>query len=410
MRRIHRLIDSIGQKPFWVFVLIAFFLISGITIRKTLPFQGNLSALIGVWEGFSLINPGYFPESFVVHSDGGYDGQFFYLIARYLFDPSFSFPPILDSFELRFSRIGLSFLAGFFSFFLGFDNYPYITFLLLWMAHFFASFLLYKKLQNTKYNYLYLFFLFSPFAWNSNFLMVSDSLFASCFVFIVFSFEAIGLVFFSEKGESYRIHKKEYYLPVFLLCIFFLSIRETSLPIIGSFLLFAVWRLHFPAIWILSLALLVYGVGKFLLKYQMFYLQGTNPLGFLELIEAPLWGFVKSFGTIQNWDMKTLAREVGKIVIFGLLVAQSFSIKNAFSEANKFKYLPLLFFSLLMLVAEEGYWLTFDNVSRFLTISVPYIILLKSQNKNFRSYVFFHLVIVLFLLFLGRMVFLGKTI
>jgi hypothetical protein len=396
-----------GQKPILVFVL-AVLLVLGITVRKVYPYHGNFSVLIGIWEGFYLLNPGYFPENFVVHSDGGYDGQFFYLVARYLYDPSFSYPPILDAFELRFSRIGLSLLSGFFSFFSGFSFYPYITFVILWVTHFLASYLIYNQYKDTEYNFYYIFFLYSPFAWNSNLLLVSDSLFASTFVFIVLSFKKIGLNFFSSNAESYRILKKEFYIPLFFLTCFFLSIRETSLPIIGTFLLFAIWKFHFPSIWILTLSLFVYGGFKTIIKFKMFYFLGTNPLGFMELIDYPLLGFIKSFGMIQNITAKTIIREIGKLAVFSLFITQILSLKNILSEINKLKYLPLLFFSLLMVFAEVGYWLTFDNISRFFTISVPFMIFLRTEKKDFQSYGFFSFILILFLLFFARMLFLSR--
>ena len=395
--------QKILKLPFWFFSLVALVLIILVTFRKVFFYNGNLTTLIGIWEGFYILNPNYFLENFVIHSEGGYDGQFFYLIARYLYDSKFTYPPILDSFELRFSRIGLSLLSGFFCFWFGFEYYAQVTFFLLWSFHFLATYLLYKKFFNSSYSYLYLVFLFSPFAWNSNFLLISDSLFASIFVFLVLSYKKIGLDFFSREAESFQIYSREYDIPIFVLTLFFLIIKETSLPIVLSFLLFAIWRLHFQSIFILIISIIFYLLFLAFVKYKMFYLQGTNPLSFLDLIDYPFLGFIKSFLEIQSFNFKTIIREVGKFFIFLLLSIQILCLKNSLYEKNKIKYLPLAFICLLMIFAEVGYWLTFDNVSRFLTISVPYIIFLKVHKKNFVSYGFFKVIGILFIFSYARM-------
>ena len=84
-----------------------------LTYFKIQPYNYNLSSLIGLWKGFVELNPSLIDKAFVVYNDGGYDGQFFYLIAKSLFTEGLNSFPIMDSFFIRFNRIGLSLLAGF---------------------------------------------------------------------------------------------------------------------------------------------------------------------------------------------------------------------------------------------------------------------------------------------------------
>jgi hypothetical protein len=394
------------SSSFTAHLLIALLLIFFITAKKMFLYEGNLSALIGIWEGFFSLNPQFFPKGFVVHSDGGYDGQFFYLISRFLFDSNLSSPPILDSFELRFSRIGLPFLSGIFGIFTDFSYYPLYTFFYLWAFHFLATYFIYQNFKNTEHYYLFLLFLYSPFAWNSNFLLISDSLFASFFVFFVFGFKWIGLDFFS--NNAFVPRSKEYFFPVILLTIFFLSIRETSLPIVGSFLIFAIIFKHRPAINILAISIGLYILFRFHIKYKMNYLLGTNPMGFFDLIDYPFFGFFRSFTGIESIDFKLIVREIGKISMFILFLIQILTFRNIKNHKEIVLYLPLLFFTLLLIFAEQGYWLSYDNVSRFFTVCLPFVIFLKGYQSDFKEHGYFGIIFFSFILFLGRMLFLSK--
>ena len=124
-----------------------------LTYFKIQPYNYNLSSLIGLWKGFVELNPSLIDKAFVVYNDGGYDGQFFYLIAKSLFTEGLNSFPIMDSFFIRFNRIGLSLLAGSLSGIFGFDSYPIITLGLLTLFHIYSFKLLFGILD-TELKYL----------------------------------------------------------------------------------------------------------------------------------------------------------------------------------------------------------------------------------------------------------------
>ena len=171
-----------------------FLLFIALTLFKIQPYNFNISSLVGIWKGFVELNPTLIDKGFIIFNDGGYDGQFFYIISKSIFTNGLESFPILDSFYLRFNRLGLSLLSGFISIFVGFSFYPMITLLLLLFMHILSFFILYKMLKKSN-KYLSYFHLFSPFSLNSILLLVSDSLFVSFTIISIYYLKQIGTGF-----------------------------------------------------------------------------------------------------------------------------------------------------------------------------------------------------------------------
>lgn len=389
----------ISRKIFFLFNLIALCLVVLLTLITLKKYNYNFTALIYVWEGFYNLNSDSFPKGFVIHTQGGYDGQFFYLIAHYLF--SEDKPPFLDAFELRFRRIGLSILGGLIGYFCGWENYAFLTFVLLWGFHFFSSFLLYEMLKESGQQDSILLYLFSPFSWGSNFLLVSDSLFASFLIFSIFFLQKLGLEIDFEvrsKSKSTLLH-----IATFLVVLFFLFIRETGVLFIIPFLLISTIHKRIKVSFILSLCLLFYFGFVFYVNFFHIHPKGTNPLSFIQLIDFPFFGFFKSFWKTSS-DWKGLMKAIVLVILICLACLHFMFIPKKLRDF--LSILPLLFYSILILLAEEGYSNNYDNLSRFFSPCVPYVILLN-KNLSFQKKIYFSLVFVLFIVFVMKKVMQG---
>ena len=279
----------LSKKIFFISLFLALFFIILLTYTIIQNYKGNFTALVYAWEGFYNLNKKFFPEGFVIHTQGGYDGQFFYLIAYYLFSLDID-PPILDSFEIRFRRIGLSILGGILGSIFEWKNYGVATFVGLWIFHFLSSFVLYKLLLKSEQQYLCLIYLFSPFSWSSNFLLVSDSLFASFLIFTIYFMQKIGFSLIQEESNKKKVSIFLYMLSLFVI-IFFLLIRETGIIFVFSFLLLAIYRKSRGWVWIFSLSIFVYSIFVVYVSFFHSHFSGTNSLSFLELIDFPFFGF-----------------------------------------------------------------------------------------------------------------------
>ena len=136
------------------------------------------------------------------------------------------------------------------------------------------------------------FYLFSPFSLNSNLLLVSDSLFASFLIICVYVLKVNG----SNLGNLKLAASNSSYKFVFILLTmaFLCFIRESGIIIVGTFLLLSFLDKEFRISILLLLSLGTYLFIIESIKLIPNFHPGTNPLGFSDLIDYPLFGFFKS--------------------------------------------------------------------------------------------------------------------
>lgn len=346
------------------FLLIFYILgVGGLIFFKTAPYDHSLSALIGIWEGFYEINPNLVDSNFVIYKSGGYDGQFFYLLAKDLFVSS-DWDLIVDSYHFRFHRLGLSLLAGAISNLVGFFYYPMVTLTILFSTFLISVFCLYSLLPESKKWYV-IFYLFSPFSLNANLLLVADSLFVS--------FGIIAFYFFKNKKDFWAVFF--FFMMVitrelgvlFLIPIIFKALGEKKW---GQMFAYSIPGFAF-------LCLVIFG-----LIHPPNHL-GTNPLGFKDMTDFPLFGFFKSFQ--ENGSFQFKPKEFPKILFFisliSITVASVQSLKNNLPK-NINVLVPIFGSLFVIFIAEQGYWRSFDNLSRMFTLILPFSLLLEDSFKN----------------------------
>ncbi|WP_083930055.1 AZOBR_p60025 family cell surface glycopolymer formation protein [Leptospira yanagawae] len=376
------------MKPRDLWIVLCLFILGvvGLIYVKTEPYGNSLSALIGIWEGFYEINPNLVDSQFVIYPSGGYDGQFFYLLAKDLFVDE-KWDLIVDSFYFRYHRIGLSFASGILSVLFGSEYYPILTLILLFSVFLVSVYCLYDLLPK-KSKWFVLFYIFSPYSLNANLLLVADSFFVS-----------LALI-------AYYFYVKEKHFLSFLFFLFTVFTRELGIlflaPIGLKYLLGKNWKLlllySIPGI--LFIGFIIY--GWIAIPNHL----GTNPLGFRDMTDYPLFGFAKSF--IENGTFHFKIKEFPKLLFLLSFFSVSYlcliSLRQSFLHKMEI-LLPILGSLFVIAIAEEGYWRSFDNLSRMFTLILPFSILFIDEIKNIGLKLFLSSSALLFFFLLIRILF-----
>lgn len=378
-------------------------LISILVFFKTKPYNFNFSSLIGIWKGFADLNSNLIDKNFVILYDGGYDGQFFYIIGKQLFTSGLNSLPVLDSFYLRFNRIGLPILSGLTSSLISFKYYPIITLVVLNGLHI-LSFLIIRKILSEPNKYLSLYYLFSPFCINSILLLVSDSLLAAFVIISVYFLDKYTIIQISQSPKSYSNKINSFF--VLIVLFYFCLIKESGAIVLFSLLFVSITENRLTKSSPIIFAIFFYYLTVFCIKHFLKPHMGTNPLDFTELIDYPLFGFFKSINLYSITDIKTLFREGAKFPLFLFYILLILNLKNINSRREFFLFIPIIFILFTAGIGEVGYWLSFDNISRMFTLSIPWIILLKENKEAYNDYYTLPLSLIILILLLIRIIYL----
>ncbi|XDD48441.1 AZOBR_p60025 family cell surface glycopolymer formation protein [Leptospira sp. WS39.C2] len=377
-------------RELWIVIFFFILGVFGIVYFKTAPYQHSLSSLIGIWEGFYEINPNLVNSSFVIYKSGGYDGQFFYFLAKDLFYEN-EWSLIVDSFYFRYHRIGLSFITGLVSHFIGSEHYPLITLVILFFTFIGSIYCLYQLLPNDS-KWIVLFYILSPYSLNSNLLLVADSLFVSLAI--------IGFYFYKEKKFMISI--------LFFLATVFT--RELGVLFLAPIVLVAFYKKDWKQVFLFSTPGILFLAFLFYGWLQTPNHLGTNPLGFRDMTDFPLFGFVKSFFDQNTFQFKL--KEIPKLLFMISFLSMGFvcytSIRNSVLKDINLLF-PIIGSLLVILIAEEGYWRSFDNLSRMFTLILPFSFLLTDVTKRKSFWIFLGTSLLLFIFLIIRILFITQT-
>jgi hypothetical protein len=217
-------------------------------------------------------------------------------------------------------------------------------------------------------------------------------LFASFFIISIYLLKEIGFNFFpNETDLKYTSNKKfnEYLIPVIFILLVFGLIKETGIVFISSFIIHTLvqkqWKFFILFFSIISILLSFY----ISLKFWKSAWVGSNPLEFTQLIDYPFFGFIKSIKLAQLNDPISLFKEFAIFSIFALHISLGLQLFNIKSIKGIIPFLPIAYLFFAGTTAEVGYWLTYDNIARFYTFSIPMIIIFASKFINYKTYYFF---------------------
>ena len=398
--------DSIQTKSiFYISNILIFLLLMLMVYQKEMSIYGhNPSSLIKIHSELADLNKKYIAKNQILFTEGGYDGQFFYMISKYLYSPEITEKPIMDTYRLRFRRIGLPILSGYFSSITTFQFYPQITFSILILFHI-SSFILFSKTLGNHYYYLSLFYLYSPFSILSIYLLVSDSLLASLYVFLYYFFNLPSISKFNLKTKD---NSAEISILVFFTSILFLLTKETGIIFLFSLLLVFFMKRKYNTILSSFFAILVYSVFITWIQNISLVSEGTQPLKFADLLDYPFLGFIRGIQYENFSSIRNLPKEVTKIILFSFFLSVLYVTKSWKRVGEAPFYLPILFLGFVGTFAVQGYWFSFDNSMRFFTLMIPHLILMKKELPYINLKIVFSLEIVILILLLGR-VFLSKA-
>jgi hypothetical protein len=400
-RATHRLNRSSPFAPIALFLIV----VALLTAARIAPYDYHMSALIGMEKKFLDLNPASAFEGLVVFRDSGYDGQFFYLIARYLFDPDMP-EPVLDTYRMRMGRIGMSLLVGLPVSLLGWQSYALIAFAILQLVHILA-FLSLRSMLSEKNRYLALFFLFSPFSFNSSLLLVSDSLMVAVAVIGLAMLEKGGFRF-STDVEDRTDYRSRWTIGATLLLCFLVTIRDTALFALAPIGLLFLYRKSLRGVILAALPVLVFLAWMAAVRLMETH-PGSHPVHYDAKLGGPMFGFFQSLNGEAFASIKGAAREMSKYLnlLYLLIMVSTFLYIRSLPTAALFS--PLIFTAALSVFSVVEYWATFDNVNRMFTLSIPIMALLRDRIPNMKSHGLFLLSVVFLLLLAVRLVWLKPT-
>jgi hypothetical protein len=341
--------------------------------------------LIRIHSHFSNLNNNYNHNNFIIFTDGGYDGQFFYYITRFLFDDRVGEEiPYLDSAIFRMKRIGMPILLGLINYPNDFRYYSEFTFVFLTFFHLLSFLILHISLSNET-KYLSYYFLFSPFSLHSNLLLVSDGLLGSIFIIYFITVQKLGLNIFN-KNRSYMHYsissKIDTIFVIFTISLLFLLIKETAFIFILIVLYYSFIQENKIILNTSLFVLIMYGLFLILLNYWIPDSKSIYPTNNLELLDYPFYGFIKSINWHHFLDNKLIFKELNKILLFSFHLSLVYLTYQLINIKSYIDSLPIIFILILGMVGDSGYWLSYDNSIRFYVVILPYLILLKNQIKN----------------------------
>ena len=155
-------------------------------------------------------------------------------------------------------------------------------------------------------------------------------------------------------------------------------------------------------------SIIFYFAFVFYLRFFLDANPGTYPLTFLDLIDYPFFGFFKSISFSTPMNLSPFVRELAKYPIFIFYLLLLLNLRNIKTVQDFVWFLPILFILFTAGIAEQGYWLTYDNIMRMFTLSIPMIILYKNSKKSYNDFGILWFGIVLLAMLIVRILWLKK--
>nr|WP_100765269.1 hypothetical protein [Leptospira ellisii]PJZ92488.1 hypothetical protein CH379_12905 [Leptospira ellisii] len=399
-KRIRVLSES---RNFCVAVFLILYSLSSFLIWKKYGF--NPSAQINFGFPFVQQNAERTPPRAVVFlgqpgdSGAGYDGQIFYYYSRMLSEFNLNWPVGFET-NIRAPRIGYPLLVAPFGWFgkwgTVFGMYAVHVCLILF------SWILIRDLCGENKRLYSTFYLFSPFLLGSYALLVSDAALCAFLVFAFWSYKKEKTFLFSlTAGTALLIKEQALFLlfPMGIQSLLDRNVRSTF-AVLGSLALPIVWglfpKVQFPE-WTPT-------------RFADFFDPLRGFIGYAKEISEPaFYTFLKD----ADWENGTVlfAKRFSRVPIFLLFLAGLFV-----SGTGSWKRSPglrLSFFLVLFSVFSAGYvlyWVSYENVSRMFTVSVPFLIFWKLEDDTISDRPFWILCGAILFLFLFKLSFVSGTL
>ncbi|MFN3603543.1 MAG: hypothetical protein ACK4UJ_02400 [Leptonema sp. (in: bacteria)] len=391
----------VNQTPpiYWILFYLIFHFYLVFSYTKQTNYNFNL--LIHINQKYIELNPETKFSSLVVLEQEGYDGQFFYFLSRYIYDKNIK-TVTLDSSTFRMLRIGVSVLYGFLPYYLGWSNYAILG-ILLNILIFIVSFIMLYKLLDQDSKYVSFFYLFNPFSFVSNMLLIGDNFFISFFVIFAY--------FFS-KSLGRENHKKKqmlYYFGSLFFSIFLVFLKETALFYFLPLFFYFFIKKDMKNTLLFSIPIWFFFIWFFMIKSYI-KVEEISSLSHLERIRVPFKDLVFFyFSLIENFiTNRNFSKTFPYILLLFILISLGFQLINFLRIYNNFKelitlkffelffYAPIALVILSVVIVDYEYWLAFDNIFRIFAFAFLWIIFLIVLRKleDYNDYGFFFLLTI----------------
>lgn len=358
-------------------------------------YDWNPTSMVNFGKEFALLNETSTPKKAILFlgEEGdlgaGYDGQIFYYFSRPLSSLNVDWPKGFDE-SYRAPRIGYPALIALFGFF---GNHYAVFGMYFWnivliLISYFALRWVISE-NSKKYS---IFYLLSPFALGSYYVLVSDSVMVSILVI------------------AYVLYKKQKYLYFILLSSLAILTKEPALFLLFPLGLKSFQDRNWKGSFAIGLTLVLPLCWHLYLSYKFPNWRATRLTEFI----LPFEGLISYSESVWKQiaepnSLKELARLFSRfplVVLFFMGVFLTFTGK--IKKGWEFRLSLLL---VMFMIGTGGYyhfWSVYENVSRMFTLSIPILILLKNDDDQVQITEYFALVCVVLVLFIIKAVFISK--
>ncbi|MCZ8343431.1 MAG: hypothetical protein O9301_10395 [Leptospira sp.] len=395
-QKIEAILIYLNQKQ-WMVLTIFFLLWTVCTLSYWKKYEWNPSSMVNFGKEFANRNKDLTPNNAILFLGekgdlgAGYDGQIFYYFSVPLSNFSMEWPKGFDE-SYRAPRIGYPFLIGIFGLFgksfAVFGMYFWnLTLILI------SYFCLRSMLSSDSKRYS-IFYLLSPFALGSYYVLVSDSVMVSLLIIAYFLLQRRKYTFFVIVSSLAILTKEPALFFLFPLGLKSLTEKNVKKSVAVAF------TLLIPILWHLYLS------------HKFPNWRATRLTDFI----LPFEGMITYSETIwRTWNetesLKELARLFSRfplLILFFMGVILSFT--GNLKRGWEFRIAILLTMFMIGTAGYYHFWSVYENVSRMFTLSIPMIIFLKDQDHLAKVGEFFSLVFIILLLFILKAVVISKPL
>lgn len=404
---IFKIKDALNRTPIAAYLALFLVYYFAGTLAITARYEFNLTSLLRIGAYYAEQNDPWTPEGAIVftgdeaHGGNGYDGQIFYYYARTFFEQGV-WPSGFQT-AYRAPRAGYPVLVAPFS--LAGSDATVVGMILVQLLLFGGSILALNRMLRESRRYLLLFYIISPFAFQSYLLLVSDT--------VMISLVVIGIYFYRKgwflEKKGNQVEPDGLLSPArafFAFLAFSLAVltKESSLFLLFPLGLVALAKRDLRRI-LLMLSILL---PALLWQAYLKEVHGIVPAGVLKIFLSPLDGIFGIFSeTIalvfhfliepSTGGFKEILKLSARWILLFMIPA---SVAAVFVRKGFQRFLPYGLATLLVLfsvvIADYYYfWSVYENISRMLTLIVPVLVLLKNEDEKADTSPFFALLFLL---------------
>ncbi len=356
----------------------------------------NPTSMINFGMEFAVQNKEKMPDGAVVilgNKDdlgAGYDGQIFYFYSRAISELNMKWPKGFDE-SYRAPRIGYPLLVGIIGFF-GKTASVYGMYFVN-IALFLISYMLLRRILDQDKKIFSIFYLLSPFSLGSYAVLVSDSVMVSLVI--------IAYYFYLEEENLYFV----------LVASLAILCKEPALFLFFPLGVKAVLEKRVPKALLIISVLAIPLMWHVYLKVTFPNWRATRLTDFILPLEGIITYSKSIIDTVSTTtDYKELARLLSRFPLLVLLISGiGILFTGDIKRGIEFRLGIALVFFMVSTASFYHFWSVYENVSRMFTLTIPFFILLKNEEEDTKTGLYFFLTFIILILFLVKVIAIQKA-